>query len=183
MFVRSTSCVWTVVTVVFVVFVLGGSVGHAQVITSTAPQDMTSTAPIGVQDRVYTAPAGMMFHPILPDKTADFEDVITRLRDALNSSTDETHRAPGAGAGKSTVPSSPVPPDQTSVLYVFVIDPAVSGADYTIGEMLRRELPLEAQTLYEKFAASYAYSPSLINVQLLVDFAAAGAPTGAVGEP
>ena len=179
MFVRSTSCVWTVVTVVFV---LGGSVGHAQVITSTAPQDMTSTAPIGVQDRIYTAPAGMMFHPILPDKTADFEDVITRLRDALNSSTDETHRAQALG-WKVYRAVEPGPPDQTSVLYVFVIDPAVGGADYTIGEMLRRELPLEAQTLYEKFAASYAYSPSLINVQLLADFAAAGAPTGAVGEP
>ena len=122
------------------------------------------------QDRVFTGQPGVLFHPILQDKTADFEDVITRVRDALRNSTDETRRAQAAG-WKVYRAAEPGPPDQNSVLYVFIIDPTVAASDYTIGELLRQELPLEAQELYEKFAASYAYSPSLINLTLLADFA------------
>jgi len=96
--------------------------------------------------------------------------VITRVRDALRNSTDETRRAQAAG-WKVYRAAEPGPPDQNSVLYVFIIDPTVAASDYTIGELLRQELPLEAQELYEKFAASYAYSPSLINLTLLADFA------------
>ena len=181
MFERATLYVWTIV------LVLVATVASAQVPSPTVPPAVTpavtpAVPPVGVQDRIFTSPAGMMFHPILPDKTVDFEDVITRLRTALNASTDESIRAQARG-WKVYRAVEPGPPGQTSVLYVFVIDPAASGADYTIGELLRKELPLEAQTLYEKFAASYAYSPSLINVQLLADFGAAPAPTGVVSEP
>ncbi|HJO38854.1 MAG: hypothetical protein QGG24_04975 [Vicinamibacterales bacterium] len=137
--------------VVMVALAFGASVGRAQ-------------------DRVFTGQAGVLFHPILQDKTADFEDVITRVRDALRNSTDETRRAQAAG-WKVYRAAEPGPPDQNSVLYVFIIDPTVAASDYTIGELLRQELPLEAQELYEKFAASYAYSPSLINLTLLADFA------------
>ena len=155
MIVRAALCVFAVV------LFLGTAVGYAQ-------------------DRIYTAPAGMMFHPILATNTADFEDVIARLRTALNNSTNETRRAQAAGW---KVYRATEPGPQASVLYVFVIDPTVALADYTIGELLRQELPLEAQALYEKFAASYAYSPSLINVQLLADFATPPSPVGVIGEP
>ena len=131
---------------------VSASVGHAQ-------QD----------ERVYAGEGGMMFHPILLEKTADFEDVVTRVLDAMSNSADETRRAQAAG-WKIYRATEPGPPDQTSVLYVFVIDPTVAEANYSIGELLRQELPLEAQELWEKFAASYAYSPSLINLTLVADF-------------
>ncbi len=121
------------------------------------------------QERVYAGEGGMMFHPILLEKTADFEDVVTRVLDAMSNSADETRRAQAAG-WKIYRATEPGPPEQTSVLYVFVIDPTVTEANYSIGELLRQELPLEAQELWEKFAASYAYSPSLLNLTLVADF-------------
>ena len=145
MFSRVTLCVGLIVMLV------SASVGHAQ------------------DDRVYTGEGGMLFHPILLEKTADFEDVVTRVIDAMSNSADETRRAQAA-SWKVYRAAEPGPPDQTSVLYIFVIDPAVAEANYSIGELLRQELPLEAQELWEKFAASYAYSPSLINLTLVADF-------------
>ena len=144
MFLRATLCVGLIVMLV------SASVGHAQ-------------------DRVYTGEGGMLFHPILLEKTADFEDVVTRVIDAMSNSADETRRAQAA-SWKVYRAAEPGPPDQTSVLYIFVIDPAVAEANYSIGELLRQELPLEAQELWEKFAASYAYSPSLLNLTLVADF-------------
>ena len=136
MFVRATLCVGLVALLV------GPSVGRAQ-------------------DRIFTGEAGMTFHPIRLENTADFEDVITRVL--------ETRRAQAAG-WKVYRAAEPGPPEQTSVLYVFAIDPAVAEADYSIDELLRLELPLEAQELWEKFTASYAYSPSLVNLTLVADF-------------
>ena len=144
MFVRATLCVGLVALLV------GPSVGRAQ-------------------DRIFTGEAGMTFHPIRLENTADFEDVITRVLDALSTRADETRRAQAAG-WKVYRAAEPGPPEQTSVLYVFAIDPAVAEADYSIDELLRLELPLEAQELWEKFTASYAYSPSLVNLTLVADF-------------
>ena len=131
------------------------------------------------QERVYTAAAGMLFHPILPEKTADFERVILRVRDALRVSTN-TVRQQQAASWK--VYQSIEPGINNSVLYIFVMDPALTAADYTIGNILREELPLEAQELYEAFASSYAYSPSLINLRLVADFGQAET-TPASGSP
>ena len=144
MFSRVTLCVGLIVMLV------SASVGHAQ-------------------PRVYAGEGGLMFHYILLEKTADFEDVVTRVLDAMSNSADETRRAQAAG-WKVYRATEPGPPDQTSVPYVFVIAPAVTEANYHIGELLRRELPLEAQELWEKFATSYAYSPSLLNLTLVADF-------------
>lgn len=125
------------------------------------------------QERVFTADAGMLFHPILKEKTTDFERVIQRVRDALRAST-STVRQQQAESWKvyQSIEAGP----QDSVLYVFVVDPTLTAADYTIGNILREELPLEAQALYEAFASSYAYSPSLINLRLVADFAQAETP-------
>ena len=121
----------------------------------------------------------MLFHPILPEKTADFERVILRVRDALRVSTN-TVRQQQAASWK--VYQSIEPGINNSVLYIFVMDPALTAADYTIGNILREELPLEAQELYEAFASSYAYSPSLINLRLVADFGQAET-TPASGSP
>ena len=59
---------------------------------------MLVSASVGqTQERVYAGEGGMMFHPILLEKTADFEDVVTRVLDAMSNSADETRRAQAAG--------------------------------------------------------------------------------------
>ena len=137
------------------------------ILSLTAFIVLLGASPAFSQDRIFTAEAGMVFHPIQPDKTEDFEMVLGRVRDALHES-ESTLRRNQAENWK--VYQSVEPGPQDSVLYIFVIDPALEEADYTIGNILREELPLEAQALYETFASCYAYSPSMINMRLASDF-------------
>ena len=137
------------------------------ILSLTAFIVLLGASPTFSQDRIFTAEAGMVFHPIQPDKTEDFEMVLRRVRDALHESESALRRnQPENWKVYQAVEPGP----QDSVLYIFVIDPALEEADYTIGNILREELPLEAQTLYETFASCYAYSPSMINMRLASDF-------------
>jgi|TARA_B100002003_G_scaffold229198_1_gene238306 hypothetical protein len=137
------------------------------ILSLTAFIVLLGASPTFSQDRIFTAEAGMVFHPIQPDKTEDFEMVLRRVRDALHESESALRRNQ---AENWKVYQAVEPGPQDSVLYIFVIDPALEEADYTIGNILREELPLEAQTLYETFASCYAYSPSMINMRLASDF-------------
>src|SRR4030095_1182721 len=48
-------------------------------------------------NRVFGSEAGMIFNPIKPDKTADFENVMARLKDALTQSEDPVRKQQAAG--------------------------------------------------------------------------------------
>ena len=57
-----------------------------------------------------------------------------------------------------------------SVLYVWFIDPAVSGADYAVSQILNEAFPAEVQELYERFNGSFAGGQSMVNLDLVVEF-------------
>lgn len=90
-------------------------------------------APAASPSRTFTAPVGAIFNSVRADKVADFERVVALVRAALEKSTDakdrqqaqswKTYKAAEAGPGGS-------------VLYVFVFDPALPGADYGFGRIL-----------------------------------------------
>ena len=56
------------------------------------------------------------------------------------------------------------------MLYVFVIDPSVKDADYTVSTILAEELPMEVQALYTKYAESYASGQNFVNLTVVSDF-------------
>jgi hypothetical protein len=58
-----------------------------------------------------------------------------------------------------------------SVLYFFVIDPAVKDADYTIGKILSEGFPAEVQALYKTFAESYQGGQAPFNLTPVMNFA------------
>src|SRR5207237_6620988 len=60
-----------------------------------------------------------------------------------------------------------------SVLYVFVVDPAVKGADYTISKVLNEAFPAEVQELYKLYIGASVGGQVLLNLQLLQNFAEA----------
>ena len=97
-------------------------------------------------DPVFTSPSGLVFNQVRPDKTADFEQVATRLRAALRTSTDGTRRKQGEGLKiyKAEEPYNGL------TLYVFVLDPAVPSADYSIMRILAEAYPADVQDLYAK---------------------------------
>ena len=109
----------------------------------------------------------MILNPIRPDKVMEFEQVLGRLHEALARSTDPVRRQQAAGwkAFKAVEPGP-----NGNALYVFVMDPAVKGADYTVSKILSEAFPAEVQEIYKLYIAAFAGGPSLVNMQLLQNF-------------
>jgi hypothetical protein len=127
---------------------------------ASSPQtQQTERAP-----RVFASDAGLVLNFVKPDKTADFEEVIGRLREALQKS-EKPERKQQAASWK--VFRAAEAGNGGSVLYVFKIDPAVSGADYRVSTILLEAFPDEAQALYGRYAASYASGQNVVNMSLV----------------
>jgi hypothetical protein len=114
--------------------------------------------------RVLSGDAGVILHFIKADKAADFETVMGKLREALEKS-DKPERKQQAAGWKIYRAAEPGP--NGSVLFVFVIDPAVKGADYTVSTILSEAFPSEAQELYQKYATAYASGQNILNLTTL----------------
>ena len=128
-----------------------------------APAAAAQAAPT---TRTFASDGGMVLNFIKPDKTADFEAVVAKLKEALQKS-EKPERKQQAASWK--VFKSPDPAANNNVLYVFVIDPAVKGADYTVSTILAEAFPMEVQDLYKKYAEAYAQGQNFVNLQLVSD--------------
>ena len=87
---------------------------------------------------MFGSDAGMVFNFIKPEKTSDFEAVVAKLSEALQKS-DKPERKQQAVSWK--VFRAIEPGANGSVLYVFTIDPAVKGVDYTVSTILAEAFP------------------------------------------
>jgi hypothetical protein len=74
----------------------------------------------------FSSPAGLMFNQVKPDQTAAFEEGMAKLKEALAKSKDPKRQdqAKGWKVYKAKEPMG------GNVLYIFLMDPAVEGADY-----------------------------------------------------
>ena len=108
---------------------------------------------------------------IKPDKTADFESVMAKLRDALTK-TDKPERKQQASGWKIYKSTEPGPGG--NVLYVAVITPVLKGADYTVAKILYEVFPTEVQTIFPTYRDSFAAGLSRTNLSLVQDLGAAG---------
>lgn len=127
------------------------------------PAQQAQAAPTA---RVFGSDAGMVLNFIKPDKTGDFEAVMAKLKEALAKS-DKPERKQQAASWK--VFKSPDPAANGNVLYVFVIDPAVKGADYTVSTILAEGFPQDVQALYKQYAEAYASGQNFVNLTLVLD--------------
>ena len=118
--------------------------------------------------RVFASDAGLVLNFIKPDKAADFEQIVTMLRDALNKS-DKPERKQQAASWK--VFRALEPGANGSVLYVFQIDPAVKGADYTVSTILAEGFPDQVQDLFKRYADAYVAGQNVVNLKLVASLA------------
>jgi hypothetical protein len=81
---------------------------------------------------------------IKPDKTADFEAIMAKLRDGLSRSAKAERRQQAAGWRLMRI-GTPLP--DGTIAYVHIINPVVPSADYTIMQVLYDEFPDERQAL------------------------------------
>jgi hypothetical protein len=93
---------------------------------------------------------------------------VARLKDALARS-DRPERKQQAASWK--VFKSPEPAAGGSVLYVFVMDPAVKGADYAVTTILTEAFPADVVELYKLYAGAFAPGQNFVNLALVADMA------------
>ena len=89
---------------------------------------------------------------IKPDRVADFEEVLTKLKEALQKSENAVRRQQAAGWKIFKSPQLA----QGSAVYVMVIDPVVKGEEYDITRLIAEVFPVEVQVLFEKYRDSFA---------------------------
>jgi hypothetical protein len=151
----------------FVVGTLSATTAFAQAAPAAqppaAPAAAAQAAPTA---RTFASDGGMVLNFIKPDKTADFEAVIAKLKEALSKSA-KPERKQQAASWK--VFKSPDPAAGGNVLYVFIIDPSVKGADYTVSNILAEAFPTEVQALYKQYAEAYASGQNFVNLTLVSD--------------
>ena len=141
-----------------------GTTGTTGATTTTAPAQQAAAAPA---KRLFTHDGGMILNFIKADKTADFEAVMAKLKEALQKS-EKPERKQQAATWK--IFKSPDPAGQGQVLYIFIIDPSVKDADYTVSNILAEAFPpAEVNTLYKQYADSYATGQNPVNLQLVLD--------------
>lgn len=128
---------------------------RAQAAPAAAPRAMTLTGDVALWTMAIKA-----------DKTADFEAVMSKLREGLTNSTKPERRQQAAGWRVVKVPT-PMP--DGTIAYVHVINPVVPNADYTIMQILYDEFPDERQALYEQYRGAFAKNLSLAQGPIAVD--------------
>jgi len=103
---------------------------------------------------------------IKPDKTADFERVLAKLRTALANSSDPARRKQAAGWKVMKI-GKPMPDGH--IAYVHVVSPVVAGADYAVLQTLYDELPKERQEVYELYRGAFAHNLALSAGTIVMD--------------
>ena len=115
--------------------------------------------------RLFPNDGGMVLNFIKPDKTADFEAVIAKLKEALAKSEKPERKQQAAGWKVFKSPD----PAGANVLYVFIIDPSMKTADYQISNIIAEALPTEANEILKKYAECYAQGMNIVNLNLIQD--------------
>jgi hypothetical protein len=113
--------------------------------------------------RTFTAPAGVIINAVRPERVSDFEKLVGYLKAALAASTDPTVRAQAAGW---RVLKAAEPGPNGAVLFVFLFDPTVPGADYGLGRILAAAYPdqTKLQEIWKLYTDSLASGGSLLNL-------------------
>jgi hypothetical protein len=145
---------------------LSATIMYAQQPPAQQPPAPAQQAQAAPQTRTFPSDGAMVLNFIKPDKTADFEAVIGKLKEALAKS-EKPERKNQARSWK--VFKSPDPAQGGNALYVFIIDPPVKGADYTISNILNEAFPNEVNDLYKKIVDSYASGMNFVNLSLVAD--------------
>lgn len=106
----------------------------------------------------FDTPAGILLVQIKKDKTADFEEMMGKLKAGLAKTTDETLKKQGEGLKvfRSTEATGP------NTIYVVYINPTVPNSEYELFNMLLRTMTPEeqraegAQEMWKRYADAFA---------------------------
>ena len=106
---------------------------------------------------------------INPDKTADYEKILARVKEVLSKSSTPEAKQQAAGW---RVMKMAKPMADGKIIYTHVITP-VPGADYNILQVLYTMVtdPAEQKTLYDTYRGAFAANLSLASGAVVMDMA------------
>jgi len=138
-----------------------------------APGQPASPPPAVPSSRKFTADAGIVFSVIKPDKTADFEAIMARVKEGLAKSQDPKRKQMALSwrvfKGLEAGPAG-------NVVYVWVLDPPVKDVEYTVTDILKEAFPNEAQDLWAKYTACFVSGQTMLNLQLTTNMSPNAGP-------
>jgi hypothetical protein len=140
----------------FKVFVSGAALVammFAGASTATAQEPAAAPAQPAAPRFTLNGEAAIVTMLIKPDKTADFELVLNKLKEALAKS-EKPERKQQAAGWKVFKSSQPGP--QNTAVYIFRIDPVVKGAEYDITMLISEVFPVEVQEIFAKYKDAFA---------------------------
>ena len=133
--------------------VVGLAVGVLSATTVFA-QAAAPAQPAAPSPFVFPGDGGVILNFVKADKTADFEMVMGKVKEALAKSEKPERKAQAAG-WKVFKASEPGP--NGAAIYVFTMDPVAKGSEYSVGNILVEGFGnAEGQTLYKTYSDSYA---------------------------
>jgi hypothetical protein len=158
----ATACRLGWIALGLVIGVMSSSTVQAQ--APAAPAPAAQAAP--PTKRVFAGDGAMILNFIKPDKTADFEMVLGKVKEALQKSDKPERKQQAAGWKVFKSPDAA----NGNVLYVFFIDPAVKEADYQISNIIIESYSgAEANEILKKYADAYAQGMNIVNLNVAVD--------------
>jgi hypothetical protein len=96
--------------------------------------------------------ATVMIVLIKPDKTADFEAVVAKYKEALGKSDKPARKEQLAGLKIFKSPTAM----GGNTAYIFLADPIVKGEEYDITRVINEVFPSEVTDMFNKYKESYA---------------------------
>jgi hypothetical protein len=119
----------------------------AQATPAAAPAQAAAPNPF-----VFPGDGGVILNFVKADKTADFEMVLGKVKEALAKS--EKPERKQQATGWKVFKASEAGPNG-AVIYVFVMEPVIKGGDYSVGQILVEGFGAEGQTLYKTYSESF----------------------------
>ena len=141
---------------------------------------LPTVPPVPLGARTFSASTGVIFIAVRPDRVVDFEMVIGYLEAALEASTDPDVIAQARGW---QVLRATEPGPNGTVLYVFLVEPTVPGADYGLGRILSDAYPDQIQDIWELYTGALAGGGSLLNLTPVEPAPLPPATPGLLAEP
>lgn len=89
---------------------------------------------------------------IKPDKTADFETVVAKYKEAMGKSDNAARKDQLAGLKIFKSPTAM----GGNTAYIFLADPVVKGQEYDITRVIHEVFPSEATDMFNKYKEAFA---------------------------
>jgi hypothetical protein len=154
------------------ILVLSQGHGHLYAQAGAAQPAETQAAaaqPAAPPKTTYTGDTVLLAFSVAPDKVADYEQVLAKLKDALAKS--ERPEAKQQMAGWKVIKVFTPNPDG-SIVFVHTINPVIKDADYSITNIVYEAVkdPAEQRAFYDLYRGAVKQALFVIQGPVVADF-------------